>query len=241
MTIPLQILAPHIWLLSYPLKTMGVNLQRNVTLIRLDSGQLIIHSTAAFSPEDVAGITALGEPTWMLDALLRHDTFAQEAREAFPDAEYLAPEGFSDDMPFSTANLLPPPNEWEDEIAVAAIQGAPDFSEIAMLHRASGTLIVADLIVNFPGKYNLWERLFFRIATVGGKHAPGVTFPFKKAIEDQAAYAASIEEILDWDFDRVIVGHGKPIATGGKEKLRTALKSAGIITPSLPSAPQTHS
>ncbi len=225
----LKSLAPNLWLLSYPLKTLGVDLRRNVTLIRLESGQIIVHSTAPFTAEDVAAITALGEPTWLLDTLLRHDTFAEEGRAAFPNAAYLAPEGFSEELPFPTANLLPPPPEWENEMAVASIEGAPDFSEVVLLHRDSGTLIVGDLIVNFPGKHSLWENLFLRIATVGGKHAPGVTFPFKKAIEDKPAYAASMQEILGWDFDRVIVGHGVPIATDGKEKLRSALQQANCV------------
>ncbi len=228
MATPLQSLAPNLWLLSYPLKTLGVDLHRNVTIIRLASGQLIIHSTAPFSAEDVAAITALGEPAWLLDTLLRHDTFAEEGREAFPNANYLAPEGFSDDLPFSTANLLPPPGEWEDEIAVASVDGAPDFSEIVILHRGSRTLIVADLVVNFPGEHSFWEKLFFRFATVGGKFTPGITFPFKKAIENKAEYTASIRKILDWDFDRVIVGHGDPLESGGKEKLQTTLKAAGL-------------
>ncbi len=55
-----------------------------VTLIRLRSGKLVIHSTAPFTPEDVAAIRALGEPGWLLDGILRHDTFANEGREAFP-------------------------------------------------------------------------------------------------------------------------------------------------------------
>src|SRR4051812_13144867 len=88
-------LAKNLWLLAYPLKMLGADLRRNVTLIRLHSGKLVIHSTAPFTPEDVAAIRALGEPGWLLDGILRHDTFAKEGRAAFPDIPYLAPEGFS--------------------------------------------------------------------------------------------------------------------------------------------------
>jgi hypothetical protein len=223
-----QSLATDLWLLSYPLKMLGANFGRNVTIIRLSSGKLVIHSTAPFASADVIAINQLGEPKWMVDALLRHDTFAKRGRRAFPSARYLAPEGFSTDLEFPTAPLIPPPMEWHEEVAAARVEGAPEFGEIVMLHRPSRTLIVADLIVNFRGKQNLLTRFFLRIATVGGKHNPGMTVPFKKAIKDEAAYAASIRAILAWDFDRIIVGHGTPIETHGKEKLRATLQNADV-------------
>ena len=33
---------------------------------------------------------------------------------------------------------------------------------------------------------------------------------------------ASIQQVLEWDFDRIIVGHGEVVETGGKEALRQA-------------------
>ena len=81
-------LAENLWLLAYPLKMLGADLRRNVTLIRLRSGKVVIHSSAPFSAEDVAAIRALGEPGWLLDGILRHDTFAQEGRAAFPGIPY---------------------------------------------------------------------------------------------------------------------------------------------------------
>lgn len=224
----LKPLAPDLWLITYPLKTMGVDLGRNVTLVRLPSGKLIIHSTAPFSVADIAAISALGEPAWLVDTLLRHDTFAAEGRAAFPEASYLAPAGFSAELPFETGPLDPPPPEWQGEVEVLAIDGAPTFGEVAMFHRASRTLIVADLLIHFPAASGFLENVLLTLACVGGKHAPGMTRPFKQAIEDPGAYAASIRQLLAWDFDRVIVGHGTPIATGGKEQLRAAIRAAGF-------------
>lgn len=227
-TTPLQTLAPNLWLLSYPLKMLGVDLHRNVTVIRLASGKLIIHSTAPFTAEDVAAIEGLGEPGWLVETLLRHDTFAREGRAAFPNVPYLAPEGFSTDLEFSTGSLIPEPEEWKGEVAVLAIDGAPEFGEIVMLHRPSRTLIVADLIFHFSHPEGFWKKTLLTLATVGGEYEPGVTKPFKQAIKNHDAFEASVRTLLEWDFDRVVVGHGEPIPTGGKEKLREALHALGI-------------
>ena len=223
-----QNLAPNLWLLPYPLKTLGVNIGRNVTIIRLNSGKLIIHSTAPFTSQDVEAIRKLGEPEWIVDTLLRHDTFATQGRAAFPSARYLAPEGFSKDLGFRTEPLIPPPAEWNEEVAVASVEGAPEFGEIVTLHRPTRTLIVADLIINFGGEQSLWAKFLLRIAAVGGKHDPGMTVPFKKAIRDEAAFVASLETILSWDFDRIVVGHGTPVPAGGKEILRATIRNAGV-------------
>lgn len=228
MITPLQNIAPDIWLRSYPLKMLGVDLNRNVTIARLTSGKLIIHSTAPFSREDVTAIKAVGEPGWLVDSLLRHDTFASEGRAAFPEIPYLAPDGFSKNLTFSTDPLVPGPEEWAGEVVALNIEGAPEFGEVVMLHKPSRTLIVADLVFHFSHPKGFWTRTLLKLATVGGEHAPGVSKPFKQAIKDPGAFTASISTMMSWDFDRVIVGHGTPIASGGKEKIRQALSRLQI-------------
>ncbi|OYW74407.1 MAG: hypothetical protein B7Z37_18080 [Verrucomicrobia bacterium 12-59-8] len=206
-------LAENLWLLAYPLKMLGADLRRNVTVIRLGSGKVVIHSTAPFSPEDVAAIRALGEPGWLLDGILRHDTFAQEGRAAFPGIPYLAPAGFSEVVGFLTEPIVPAPVEWDGELLALEIQGAPEARDTALLHVPSRTLILTELLL--------------RVA-VGGQHHPGMSRPVKAGVKDQAAFESSLATILGWDFDRVIVGHGDVIESDGKAKLRAALAAAGF-------------
>jgi hypothetical protein len=222
-----QLLAENLWLLAYPLKMLGVDLRRNVTLIRLRSGRMIIHSTAAFSPEDVVMIRALGEPGWLLDGILRHDTFAKEGRAAFPGIPYLAPEGFSEVVGFATTTIVPPPIEWDGELLALEIQGAPEARDTALFHVPSRTLILTELVFNFGGDEPLWTELLLR-AAVGGEHHPGMSRPVKAGVKDEAAFQSSLATILGWDFDRVIVGHGDIIEHDGKAKLRTALAATGF-------------
>ncbi|MBC7369497.1 MAG: hypothetical protein H7343_22235 [Undibacterium sp.] len=204
---------------------LGADLRRNVTLIRLRSGKMVIHSSAPFSPEDVAMIRALGEPGWLLDGILRHDTFAQEGRAAFPDIPYLAPEGFSEVAGVATKPIIPAPSEWAGELLALEIQGAPEARDTALLHVPSRTLILTELVFNFGDDEPLWTELLLRVA-VGGKHHPGMSRPMKAGVKDEAAFKTSLATILGWDFDRVIVGHGDVIESDGKAKLRAALDAA---------------
>lgn len=225
----LRVVAPNIWSLIFPLKMLGADLRRTVTIIRLASGRLVIHSTAPFTSENIAEIQNLGTPGWLVDTLLRHDTFAEEGRKAFPNIPYLAPEGFSAELSFQTLPLLPAPPEWNEELRVQEIQGAPEFGEYVVLHIPTRTLIVTDLLVNFPDSGHLWSDLLLRLATVHGHHDPGMTRPFHKAVKDLPAFRASLESILTWDFDRIIVGHGDVIEEGGKEKLRATFRDVEIL------------
>jgi hypothetical protein len=91
--------AENLWTMEFPLNLLCGHQNRVVTLIRLSSGELIIHSTGPLTRSTVAEINALGTPAWMTDVMLRHDTFAKDGRTAFLNIPYLAPEGFGSTRP----------------------------------------------------------------------------------------------------------------------------------------------
>ncbi len=220
--------APGLWTLRYPLSILGTAHGRTVTVIRLQSGKLVIHSMAPFREADLASIRATGEPAWLLESMLLHDTYAAEGRKAFPGLPFLGPPGFDKVVGFPIDPLLPAPPEWEGQIKVLRLAGAPKLEEHMVLHVPSRTLILADLIFNFRADERGWNRLFHR--HIAGFHRyPGMSRIFKWCIADKAAFRASIEELLDWDFDRIIPGHGEIIESHGKELLRRAMVDAGVL------------
>lgn len=218
----------NLWLLSYPLSVLGTQHGRNVTVIRLTSGKLILHSMAPFTAADVMNIHAVGQPTWLVEAMLLHDTYAADGQKTFPGLPFLAPPGFTEVVKFPTLPLLPIPPEWADEVAVFPIAGAPMLKEHAFLHLPSRTLIVADLIFNFRPDERGWERFFHRYVA-GFRRYPGMSRIFKLCIKDKVAFEASMAAILAQDFDRIIVGHGEVIETNGKALLQRGLQDAGFF------------
>lgn len=221
-------LAENLWLLQYPLSVLGTAHGRNVTVIRLRSGKLILHSMAPFTPGDVAAIHALGEPAWLLESMLLHDTYAKEGRDIFPGLPFLGPPGFSEVVKFPTLPLLPTPPEWNGEVEVFSIEGAPMIKEHAVLHVPTHTLILADLIFNFSADERGWNRFFHR-HIAGFKRYPGMSRIFRLCIRDRAAFQASMSRILQQDFDRIIVGHGHVIETDGRALLQRGLRDAGVM------------
>jgi hypothetical protein len=223
----MQQVAENLWIMEFPLSLMGGHQGRVVTIIRLASGELIIHSTGPFSQADVAEISSLGTPGWMVDSMLRHDTFAKNGLAAFPNIPYLAPEGFAEAAHVDCQPLLPMPSAWAPEIDVLLIDGMPKVREHVFLHVPSRTLIVADLVFNFHASSG-WTS-FMRRILMGVQLNPDSARLYPVQIHDRDAYDASVRELFTWDFDRIIVGHNAIVETGGKEGLKRGLASKGML------------
>ena len=224
----LEEIAPNLFVQRHPLIMVGCQMGRVVTVIRLASGRLVIHSTANFSPEDVQEILKLGEPAWLVEATCFHDTCTKGGRIAFPDLPYLVPEGFKATGSLETQPILPSPDEWQRELDVHEIGGMPKIREHAFYHRPSKTLIVADLFFNLPPNVSRWTRVFLR--TTGGiREFPGMSRLFRFMIKDREAFLRSIKTILEWDFERIVVAHGDPIEEDAKGQLLKLLTKHGLV------------
>ena len=89
---------------------------------------------------------------------------------------------------------------------------------MTFFHRASRTLILSDLAFNFGPRAPLVTRLFTMVIDGYGRFRPSRLDPF--LIKDRAAARQSLDHILTWDFDRVVVAHGEVLERGGHEVLR---------------------
>lgn len=223
----LTAVAENLWLAQYPQRFFGIEVGRNVTIIRLRDGRLVIHSTAPFTSADLLAIRELGQPGWLLDATLFHDTFAKQGCAAFARIPYLAPRGFRQIADVSTLPLDQPPAQWSGELDVLRLDGAPKVNEHVFLHRASRTLIVADLLFHFPQNSRGWTRLVVR-KLMRLPRLIGMSALLRLMIRDKSAFLRCLKEVMKWDFDRIIVGHGEVINTGGKAVLRDALHDRGF-------------
>jgi len=205
-----------------------VNIGRNVTVIRLESGRLVIHSTATFTETDIGEIRKLGEPGWLVEGMVDHDTFSGEGRKAFPEVFFLAPEGFQTRVDFAVGSLDTPPAEWLPELEVIRIDGAPKMAESVLLHHPSGTLVVCDLLFHFPEPASLWAKILLRLA-LGREIAPGFSKRLKIVIEDRRAFGASLEKVMALPIQRIVPGHGEVLDREAKKRAGRLFAKAGFV------------
>jgi hypothetical protein len=208
--------------IAFPLRFFGIDFGRNVTLLRLSDGRVVVHSTAPFTEKDVAAIRAFGEPAWLIEATLLHDTFAKQGSAALTGLPYLAPGGFTEISGVATQSLDTPPLDWASEIQVLKLEGTRKEEQV-FFHVRSRTLVVADLFFSFPAETRGWARFFARRIMGLPPSLFGVSRFFRMLINDKDAFERSIRRILEWDFEHVVVAHREPLETEAKAAVESAV------------------
>lgn len=220
--------ADHLWEVNEPLKTQGLRLDHRMTVVKLSSGELVVHSPVKFSEALRSSLLELGPPTWFIAPSRFHDLYWPEWFQSFPKARFVAVAGLAEEhqnLPFTDV-VSEKSNFWGDELVALPLNGMPRLNEHAFLHRPSRSLILADLVFNLDADaQNVVGRLILRLSSIYRK--PGTSRIFRAFINDRTELNESLQRILSYDFDRTVLGHGKNI--GGRGELESILQEAHLL------------
>ena len=216
----LEALAPELWTATQDLRFLGLEVGARMTVVRLGSGDLFLHSPITPEPALVDEVKKLGAVRWLCAPNRFHHLFIAKWRDPFPDARMLVPEGLEKKRPdLADAQVLGPGAASPvPELEVEAVQGLPIFNELAWFHPASATLILTDLAFHSGPEMPALTRLAFR--ALGRPQGLGPTLLERVGTRDRAALRGSLERVLAWPFRRVVVSHGRPLEDGGREALQ---------------------
>ena len=217
----LRRLADDVWVTERPQRFFGLPVGARMTVIRLSGGRLLLHSPLPLDAEIRAELDALGRVAYAVAPNRLHHLYAGDVVRAYPDARLWVAPGLPEKRPdLVHAGVLgdEAPVEWRGELEQAFFRGRPYENEVAFFHPATRTLILCDLAFNF-GPRNAWPtRVLMSLLRSYGKLGPSKLDPL--LIRDRAAARASLDRILAWDFDRVIVAHGDVQESGGYPLMR---------------------
>ena len=212
----LRELATDLWVTERPLRFVGIEVGCRMTVVRLAGRRLVVHSPVAPDPELVAEVGELGSVDWLVAPNRFHHLWVEPWSREFPEAAVLVAPGLEEKRPdLSVSAVLRngAPAEWTGELELLPIEGAPMVNEVVLFHRPTSTLVVADLAFHI-GPSSPWPtRLLFRLAGRPGELAP--TAAEKLLVRDRPAFRASLERVLSWPIERVIVAHGDVLEKGG--------------------------
>ncbi|AGB38438.1 DUF4336 domain-containing protein [Natronococcus occultus] len=208
----------RLWTDEEPLAFLGMELGRIMTVIELSTGGLFVQSPAELTAELRAALDELGDVRFVAPASKLHGhLYMEQYREAYPDAELLAAPGLAarrPDLRFDgTLGDVPDPR-WSADIDQVAITGHRWLTELAFYHRPSETVILGDVGFHIDERSPLQTRLVARLLCVYGRIGPPIEF--RLTIANEATFRRSIRDVLAWEFDRVIPGHGAIVESGGK-------------------------
>jgi Domain of unknown function (DUF4336) len=221
----LELLGDSIWAHETQIRFGGLPLSHRMTVIRLAGGGVVLHSPTRIDPcladeiRRLGSVVAIVAPSWW------HDLYLRETVRTFPEALLFGAQTlvrWRRAPTFADTLTDVPPALWQGEIDQQTIAGIGLFlDEVALYHRASKSLIVADLL------FNLGEsdaRLTRALAPIVIGPYPGCRFArlYRPFVLDRRRFRNAIERIADWDFDRIIVGHGRVVEFDAKSAFCSA-------------------
>lgn len=216
-------LALDLWELDAPLTVLGMSLGHRMTVARLPDCSLWLHSPVEYSTDLAAAIAPFGPVAHIVAPNCIHDTYLERWFDAYPQARFHGARGFAKfrpDLKFTDTLGDTPPAAWAAVFDQHLLRGMPRLNEVAFLHRASRTLILTDLVFNLGPDMPLLSRVLLRLNDCYCKFGPSRLL--RTTIKDRAALRASLDRVLAWDFDRLVVSHGRNLDSGAKDALRTA-------------------
>ena len=221
-------LADELWCARLHHTFMGLHLGTRMTVIRLPDHKLWVHSPIALDPGLRAEVEALGKVAHVVAPSLYHHCYAGEWKQTFPAALLWGAPGLSTkrkNLTFdATLGEVADP-AWAELIDQVPLRGCM-LGETVFFHRPTRSIVSSDLIQNFETSSHFATRLYLKAAGIHGK--PGVSRMLKLIYRDRAAARASIERMLAWEFERIVLAHGEPIQRDAKETVRSAFGWLGV-------------
>lgn len=193
------------------MRPIGLGRQRfRTTIVRLAGGGLWLYSPVEIDDALAAQIAPLGEVAYIVAPNRYHHLFAGGAKQRYPKAALWGVPGLAEKRRDLTFQGVVSPDAsagapWRDDLDTLVLTAVPKFNEAVFFHRASRTLICADLIFNVVREPSFASRLIYRALRVYGQ--PAQSWYFRKSM-DRAAVKPQLQAILAWDFQRVCMSHG---------------------------------
>jgi hypothetical protein len=214
-------LANDLWIVSIPHKFLGLNFGARMTILRQQDQGLVVYSPVALNDDLKRQITSLGTVKHIIAPNLFHHLYVGEYGKAYPEAQVHGAAGLAkkrQDLTFHTELADGSPKAWANDLEQEVIEGMPKLSETVFFQESSRTLICCDLIQNFKNSQGLWTKFYLSVNRIHNR--PGVSKVIKMIIGDKVKARESLERILSWDFDRIVMSHGEVIDWNGKNILK---------------------
>ena len=209
-----------LWTDYESMSVLGLPLGRRVAIAHGAAGELLVFSPLKLSASTEAELKKLGSIAAFVLPNRVHDSSYDQYFTAFSNSRFLAgPASIADHPTWPLTRIqahLPELQGFSYEL----LQGMPRVQEHLFLHHASRTLIIADALFNLPISRIWWQRILMNIADMGGKPRPSRLF--QSMIRSRTDFSTSLGKIFEWDFDRIIPGHGEIVEHDGKQIMREA-------------------
>lgn len=224
--------ALNLWTATQPLRFLGIDIGSRMSVVRLPSGVLVLISPIELDAQACQKLDSLGPVGHIIAPNLFHHFSIGSAQALYPNAKIWGVAGLSEKRPdlifdqqFQQSGSFENTLDYLSFKGFKAIMpnGIKPANETVFYHRPTRTLILTDIAYNFDKNNTLGTRLAAKVLL--GSYGTLMPSRFEKlATHDKNQVADSVEQVLNWDFDRVIPGHGSVVETGGKDQFEAGYR-----------------
>lgn len=204
-----------------PLRFLGVETGTRMTVVRLRDG-LLVHSPIALTPELRERVDALGPVVAIVAPSKFHHLYAGMWKATWPDAVLCgcpSVVGRRPDLAWGHTLGDTPHPLWQGQLDQVYFSARSLEDEVVFYAPGDRTMICVDALFNLSHHPDPLTRL---VAWGLGNSGPGATWLERFLIRDRAAARAQVDRMLDWDMEHVLLAHGPPVESGGREVLQAA-------------------
>jgi hypothetical protein len=213
-----------IWIADGPsARFIFASLPTRMIVVKLDDGSLWINSPVVASRETLDQIEAIGPVRYLAAPTTLHTWRLDQWHTLFPKAQLWGPPKLprgSAHLGFAGLLQDTPPTAWAADFEQLVFKGNTLIEEVEFLHKKSRSLLVTDFIQNYRAKEgdfvgNIAKR-------IGGVLNGGVPIDIRLSFTNRKLGRQSLEKVLSWDFDKVIVAHGACVEHDAKAFVENA-------------------
>lgn len=234
--IMLRAIDTDLWVAEQPLKYFGLEVGTRMTVIRLSQDQLVLIAPIKLQDDIADQLNQLGNVSDIIAPNLYHHLFLNQCKQRYPNATVWATSGLQDKCPdllidktlsdSRSDTLREHTTKSFNGLEVAQvvgfntldIRGYAPLNEWVFFHAKSRTLIITDLAFHFDRHSSLFAQLVSKV--LGGYQQLRPSLLEKIATRDKEQVRQSLQPILAWDFERVIMAHGSIIEQDGKRQFQ---------------------
>ncbi len=203
-----------------------------MTVLRLPGGDLLLHSPTRCTPSLRRALERLGPVRHLVAPNVAHWMFLEEWQRACPGAVTWAAPGLRRRGPVRRGGVRldhdlgdQPPPAWGGAVGLVTVPGGFGFHEVALFHRPSRTLLLADLAMNLePAKLPAPVRPLARwLGTLAPDGMPPAYLRAVVGLRRRAASRAA-RRLVALGPERVVFAHGRWFEADGAARLRRSLR-----------------
>ncbi len=219
----LEQFGPEIWISDgKEVQVLGFHYPTRMAVVKLANGDLFIWSPIPISDDLRAEVDQLGTVRHIIAPNSLHHLSLLEWQGAYPTAKLYAPPKLREkrkDIAFDDDLTDTPISDWSGEIDQVPVQGNLITTEVVFFHAKSGTVLFTDLIQQFPDTwFTGWRRVIAKLDLMVGPE-PSVPRKFRVAFTGRKAARRSLEQILAWPSQQVLLAHGAPVTKDATDYL----------------------